>query len=390
MLQQNRRKAVKKSALATIGLLASVMTLSACKTEQSSGLSNIPSIEDTPASTPTPAPEPTPPPPGVAGPGPSQGNFKVTATFPFPGITGFLHKESDWNSACEISPTETVQANKDITCVLDVSEFDLYYNTVNVGISVPQGVCSYVAMIPYWFYKYQPGVGPTAIVVNENAAGTRSIGSPLDGSVTIRDNEVACSYNHSHIDGPNCCTGDYTATLNVISGGTTTTTSSGSWGGKIGDCAAGPGADQEFWSRNSTYNTPLGKAVYTTDGLTYSYSVKSPISQEYGTNLASANWVNNHASATLPMPLRQTGIQTGVRAPQLYHTFLCYDSAEEVKMRARLLIREWNLLSELNKKSAGDPDAGTATDPETDYPGNYKNDRLDWNDYSNSVYPGDL
>lgn len=380
-MPSGRDRVVGKAALMTFWFLASLTTLSACKSEQSSGVSDIPSLNATPTPTPTPTP-----PPGSGGSGPSEGNFKITTSFPFSGITGYLHQESDWNSACEISPTETVQAKKDITCVFDVNELDLYFNTVDVNISVPKGVCDYVTIQPYWFYKAQPGVGPTTVEATQDANGVLTINSPTDGTVLVRNNSISCAYDYSAEDGPNCCSGDYSGTLNVISTGTTTTsTISGSWGGKIGNCAAGPGADEEHWSRSAAENIPLADVWYTNDGLTYSYPVKSPISQQFGTNLSSANWVNNHASATLPMPLRATGIQSVYR-PQLYHTFKCLDFASEVKMQARLLIREWNLLSELNKKSSGDPDAGTGT--ETNFPGESENDFRDWNDYLNSVYPG--
>ena len=57
-----------------------------------------------------------------------------------------------------------------------------------------------------------------------------------------------------------------------------------------------------------------------------------------------------------------------------YYTFECYDNAEELLARVRLVVREWNEESQLD--ASGDPDT-EGTEPVSGTP---LNDRRDWAD----------
>jgi hypothetical protein len=81
-------------------------------------------------------------------------------------LSHFIHKAGSLDEACEITapPLGFDSANYDKTssaytadCILDVQEYDLFFNGADFEISVDEFLCEYVEYKPYRFFQYQPG-----------------------------------------------------------------------------------------------------------------------------------------------------------------------------------------------------------------------------------------
>lgn len=281
--------------------------------------------------------------------------------------------------------------DRDIVCISEVEELDLYFSEIKVQYHVPSDMCHYLRHNPYHFWEREPGVGVTDVHWRVE----------LDGSFTNVLNSaggkpVPCSYDYTPSLGPNCCMGTYTKTIDVAKsgGGYDTTTSVESWGGKPGNCLFGPATDTQ--TKNAA-NLPSPDIYWVENvGINKTYTIKPAIDMSFGDtpvlqNLWAANFYNRsqHTQPTplvppgyaagRPVPMRLGATYTGYLPSDTYD-FSCLDAAEEVNYRIRLMIREWNQTPIVE---GGNPDV-TGVDPGDSNA--QINDRLDWLDVQ--TYPG--
>lgn len=326
-----------------------------------------------------------------------------------------LHLDSDWETACEIKKDATV---KDISCTLDATELDLFYNGVNLQYNIPKDQCDYLEVAYPWFYNYPIGDGPISVSydinlkgVTENAYSVQVTGAtPTPIALT----KVAmgligapiCNYNYKSQGGPNCCMGNYTLsvrnwnfTTNMYDPAVVTTES---WGGNVKDCIVSP---TEKFSTTSL-GTPQNTIFNVTDkGLNEVYTSLTPYKSGQKNVLVSSFFSN--ANSTVPeafksptrcstpecraaIPLRRDLTTTALPMGNWFFSFNCLDKAYDLNSRITLRVRQWSKLKEFNNKQSGDP---RITGDETGYPiigvptlfPPFK-DTLDWDDYF-TIFP---
>ncbi len=260
--------------------------------------------------------------------------------------TYYAHKGTgsageDWNAQCQVMPTDLV---KDITCVVEANELDLFFFGVGLRINLPPAMCSFLVQRRPYFYRYLPGYGNATGV--DNTAGTI-----VNSGVAPGANTLTCAYDYKAINGPNCCEGTYTKIVysNTNVG---TATANQSWGGKAANCLAGPAADLSPKAENGY---PLGVLSFIEGvGFNNGYFLLPPFGKNYSTNLSIANYflAADHA-ATRPL---MTTTSTGFQSSQLYHEFDCLNRAREIIATIKVMVREWNSVEEFAKMAAGNAD----------------------------------
>jgi hypothetical protein len=291
----------------------------------------------------------------------------------------------NFSSSCTIPSGSAV--GTDMVCVAEVEELDLYFNTFNLQYQVPSNMCTYLSIRPYWFYDYQPGTGPTIASHEILANGT------INDVINTVGGIPKCAFDHGLEGGGNCCTGTYSHVITTYtSNSSSTVTQIGQgWGGKLGNCAAGPGTNLSGFTAQGVTNLPLPRIDYVAGtGVNASLAITGPNSlTRNGHPVYSNVWTSNfykplqHAGGK-PIGLQvQPAVPAGnpVATPSDTYDFVCLNGAQEVQQRIRLFIREWNEHSQL--RQGGDPDT-TGTEP--GFPTLPINDRSDWLDFGNN-YP---
>ncbi len=311
-------------------------------------------------------------------------------------LTTFVHRadSTDWSKGCYVEPTATANADKFITCIVEVHELDAYMHQIGFEYNSPGAQCDYLAVSPYWFWQYKPNMGPTSVeYTNNKDTNTQTLGTvvPANGSyatgVTLKATEQGkvpvCDFDYTLDEGPNCCQGSYSLTETIIEGGvTTSTTTRKTWGGKLGNCAVGPGTE---WFKDED---DLPRVTYEPAYMGGKRQFKSklaPITTPHKSVLYMANYHPNLAMAPAAITtgvLNKNGV---LHSPQPYYQFTCMDKSEEAKARIRVLVRKWNLLSELLKGPSGDH-TSTGAEGDPDYPGADKQDRDSWEEFAGQ-YP---
>lgn len=96
---------------------------------------------------------------------PSTQDMRVVSTMD-PSLPVLMHKMGSIDTACSLAPPTTGLAAEDYTkadttrnvdCVLDAQENDLYENGAKFEIQIDNKMCEYVEYQPYRFFKHQPG-----------------------------------------------------------------------------------------------------------------------------------------------------------------------------------------------------------------------------------------
>jgi hypothetical protein len=270
----------------------------------------------------------------------------------------------DFSSTCAIATNET--SNKDLSCVLDVNEQDLYFHGLRIEYVLPSGMCDYVRFYNHWHYSWEVGSGPPAIYIRQyrNDASDES-GNPecfvlnsdmtwypsnpfLDGlpgdgavlgtgadcqaltgaaglelsSINVSNNVPQCIYNHKDTsEGPNCCYGSYyrinetidnDTSVDAISKSSITTNSltyNGSTKPNYSKCLAGPAMVDGAWPK-TIGGIPMGVVYYTRDnGIAERYAISAPTKvHNIGHNQIVANW---HAGVEGGTTHSHTGAVTG-------------------------------------------------------------------------------
>lgn len=360
----------------------------------------------------------------LAGPPPTSANPNP------PTFRGVLHAQAsvvgsgaaalnaDWSQPCQISAGS---ANTDLVCIYEVEEADLYYagtscyrgpggsivsgysqcaNTdqggngggddrvwLSYNLPSPQN-CPYFVFEPYYYWQFEPGVGPS--VVNEtNNLGAISFADPKHDGVnaTIDPASGLCvdqftgeSINNTNNNGPNCCIGSYTlnvtTTTSSTTGGvttftTTSTSSQQSYGGNLASCINGPAANDSIWPHRSTATgdfsgfpegsiidtslTPVSKFPITTtfafgggNSVDLSANVYSANYFDPPLGTTAANYFANYGNP-VNMPVALSGKSPGrFNTNSQWYQAYCMDHSGDILSRIRLMIRPWSADSQFS------------------------------------------
>ncbi|MBY0383812.1 hypothetical protein K2X05_01525 [bacterium] len=307
----------------------------------------------------------------------ASGGFNVKVNPPV-GTNYFIHKAGDFDATCTVASNETVYANKDITCIVEVEELEGAFNGISMVMNAPPAMCKYVNYYPYFYFGLNYGAGPTAATVRFDKNSTFVGGSVTGPGFLSGTGEVKCNYSYKDKD---CCYGSYTKTTTNNFGSTdpdlppTTTSEVVEWSGKPGDCAVSPA---EELSTDEASGVPVSTYYYSTSGFNKEFATKKRSVIDSNSSLFYANYY----SGTAPTAFKLAGTYPG----NPYYQWVCVDDAEEIVARIRVQIREWNDIDEFVLKASGNPDTtGTETDWTTPI-----NDFNDWLDIVNlgNGYPG--
>ncbi|MFZ3229051.1 MAG: hypothetical protein WA160_02510 [Pseudobdellovibrio sp.] len=302
----------------------------------------------------------------------------TTKTYQSHKLVGGITGDTDWTQACSVNTADFGTAAADVTCLVEAHELDLYFNGASLSVNLPAGYCDYMVQEPYYYFKTLPGIGPPT-------PAYFTTGSP------------PCSFDHSASEGPNCCTGKYISAPSATTG----EVKSGSYGGKYENCLDGPtyATDNKDENGNPKYSIQDTTAA----GFTTLLKLSSPLSRSANSNASVANYFSppehTHVSSglaatdlfgytTAPIAFDKQIDNSDIAhiktyRPNPYYAYTCYDQNQEVKARIRIMIREWNINSELHQ--GGNPDVGG-----TEANGSPINDWLDWKDFgdiSNTLFP---
>jgi hypothetical protein len=329
--------------------------------------------------------------------------FKIYTNFSNANVASYLHDttSTDWSKTCSVSPNATSSSLKYIDCIMEVHELDLFFSSLTLGFNIPANMCEYVQVRPYWHWRGTAGVGPTAVLITVNGSAPPTLTSYTASSISpalsasIKDAQVTCSADHSKDpNGKNCCEGSYTLTVRTntpASGGNPATSSDSvstvSWGGKVGNCAAGA---MEDWSseRDVTHNIP-GFWIYPAkDGYTGAKSavkIKAPIDTIHEDVVYTANYFDPLLYTPPSMTDSVYVTATSFFKPRLYYEYTCLDEAWDAKARIRLQIRRWTTTEQLAIKGdwnkAGvetNPTNGSILDKDSWETGSFATDLLSW------------
>jgi hypothetical protein len=303
---------------------------------------------------------------------------------------------TNFTTDCRILSSATGD-DRDIFCIAEVEELDLFFSSMKLQFHVPPSMCSYARFMPYHFWAYEAGAGPASTSHEVLADGS------VNDVLNTLNGVPQCDYKYE--DGPNCCTGDYTRTITTYaSDGTFDVVSTeDSWGGNPATCLSGPALSNQWRAYIGADGFPMARLDYVVGtGANNTFTIDAAINSTFNSsqvmrnNLWAANFYNpsDHPSGSgpgyvaagvdgdRPVALRipDTVSGTDIYMPEDSYILSCLDRADEVLARIRLMIRDWN---QNPIASGGDPDT-TGTDP--GFPDDSLNDRLDWLDIG-AVYP---
>jgi hypothetical protein len=297
-------------------------------------------------------------------------NFCVNVVPPT-DTTMVLHQDGSYTTPC------IVTAGSDTACILEAQEEDLYLQGLNMTYNVPAGMCSYFRMLPYYYYQFQPGKGPTSVTITvDPTTGALSQTNSGDGvpnaaaqtaspttvsAVGLQlpvTNPPTCTADYTSIGGPNCCFGNLN--LTVITQGIPSTTST-TWGGNPNNCLVGPAMDTQTIYKGATGDQLNGTPDYTEtplDGNSIggTYAVKSPLLKGYFSNAYISNFWQSGTTGSYPLSsapnaMQGLGYQTGITNPiciggfctgNPWYEFDCMDAAQDVTARIRVMVRSWS------------------------------------------------
>lgn len=339
-------------------------------------------------------------------------SFKVYAESEDASYSLYATKDGDGETPC--IPTED---DKDITCVIDMEELDLFQRGLTIKVDIPgkdsenNFQCSYLYEHPY-YYRVAPLslTTPSRVYIAEldgdlvDPADNAGADYPIDGGTAdiyyiiggvefshlelygraaSGASDLRCPWDYSKVgtiyEPPNCCVGWYTkyqATLSATEDPAFDTSSS-DWGGTYDECLAGSGVldwphrTEDGIPEYLIHNIPLG-------GKQHEFVISPPINtaREFQTH------ATNYFSGEMPSPLADGNP---------YYLYGCLDHNQEYLYRIKVQVREWNKAGELAKLVAGaaaDPDSSGCES--TPFGMMSINDHSDWGDYQDAIDPGFL
>lgn len=317
---------------------------------------------------------------------------------------------TDFSSPCKVTSSSS---DKDILCILEANELDLYYHGVSLHYNVPPSLCSYVTWNPYYYYGLPAGRGPDYIsiqvkdgaingspTVKYGGAGGIDVSSMVEWSGTSPACASNGGYVHSIISGPSstttvdCCYGSYSMWVSNwdtnLNNYAPAIESKLNWPGLATNCLSGPAVVTQPKNKNGF---PMGSTLYVEgEGINKQYQIAPPINGLLKNLVYAANFFSGAAPKALKNPLLPNGsYDSDVPGGMPFYVLSCYDRAEEHIASITLMIRKWDEVKEFNKGVTGNPSSGfpLTTDPIT---GEYLDDYWGWN-YIDSLpapFPGEI
>jgi hypothetical protein len=190
-----------------------------------------------------------------------QGSATIECSLASP-ITGF--SAADYYKSLDDYP---IGADEQvINCILEAQELDLWKNGADLELTVDEFLCEYVTYEPFKYYNFpagkttrvlyelsceddncNPGCGNTYENINDS-------GPSATFSGLVDPQNVACYYDHTENNGPNCDTGTIRTVVYEMTGSVEEGDCSGTWeqtssineaacGGELEACIAGPAVD---------------------------------------------------------------------------------------------------------------------------------------------------
>lgn len=333
---------------------------------------------------------------------------------------------ADWTQPCHIPAGS---ANTDLICNYEIEEADLYFSGTEcyrsngftpvsgfascggnkddriwLTYNIPSAAsCPYFTFEPYYYWKYEPGYGPTVVTQTITPTGTTYADTSGDGiNATINTATGKCvdktnnaiPIDNTVLGGPNCCYGKYTlntitVTTSVTNGVTTTNTSSSvsqqDYGGDLSQCIDGPAANPQIWPLRNSINSanlpnagfPVAEVIDTSSTpssqfpMTTTFAFGGGNSVGNSANFFSANYYDPPGGTVAAnyftnmfnianMPAGISGQNAAFRANFAYRAS-CLDHAGDVLSRITLFIRPWSADSQFALTTAGVWDTATVS-----------------------------
>lgn len=322
-----------------------------------------------------------------------------------------LHKGTgavtdDFSQGCQVLKSDT-GGNTDITCVVEAKEFDLYFYGTTLRVNVPEDMCQYFTVQRPYYYNFVPSYGPTIVIDNTIGPNPVTLSgiTANPGEIKVGPNTQTSAYcstdytnkaNPAYVKGAgNCCQGKYTAVV-VGSDGSLSSASDIEWGGSFSSCLVGPALQDDGFTPASPSTGYPTTSVFFVEGEGYNqaYKVQSPFELGYQSNIYAANFfkpAEHPVAGGVPSCYRGYTVPAAgsvptysVPATNPYHVYTCYDRASEVKARIRVMVRDWNEVSEYELGAAGDSDSAGV---EPDYSSPAVNDFMDLLDLGDVLAP---
>lgn len=318
-----------------------------------------------------------------------------------------LHQaDAAWTTKCEIDSNAALgSAGRDLSCVMEVPEEDLYFHGAKFQYNFPTGMCYYTHVLPYYFENFEIGFvsrsvgsifvgvagdigtagGAAGSIATPYADGTNGFDSGCDnGGDWDWDYEAKapfCCYDHSKRSSfaPDCCSGRliyqprfWNDDENAFSSGDSVTLK---WEQQtLSQCLSGAAMDAAWIKGPGGY--PLIEIRQVLDKGLNAEFVPSPLISRGGTLEHASLYFANYFK-----PSQHSGLPDSTPVPlnrdfgNPHYEFICMDRAREVLARIRMSVREWNEFGEFSLGTSGDPDTVGA---ETDFPEYTLDDFSDW------------
>jgi len=242
-------------------------------------------------------------------------NIKVYDVFSIANTTAnatsyALHRLGKGNEIANCMMTQeqingTNQSAKDITCMLEGGELDIYQLGMKTQTFASKGLCKFTQIRPYGFWKWQyKKTTPN----NAKLVVARSGCSGGGGLATSDGSDFRCHGDYSSDtgfeSGPNCDDGIFTEVVvtytdtdddNICDTADVSTTSR-SCGGKKFACMGGSLAEE--YSTTQLQNGIRSTIYPSSTGALIDYSVSSPLSKGLVTNKHIVNYTANNTCST--------------------------------------------------------------------------------------------
>jgi len=320
--------------------------------------------------------------------------FEVTATADNANYSILVSKDGDGVTPC--APTSD---DKEITCIVDMEELDLFFHGLTITATAPHSVCKYMGSRPQFYSVAPVGYQPTDVFYALDSSGafddpTTHAGltpaglaatdpdiyykidgdwvshEDLYGDAATAPEDLRCPYDYSEVStfsaGENCCYIEYNK---MVDNDGEAENSREDWGGALSNCYRGAGIQDWDKTNGNGFPVELIEEVDAADGLTSTFTITAPIADDELEEQVSV--ANYFSGGTAPRALSDGNP---------YYWYKCYDANREIQYQVNVLVREWNTGGE---RVDGDPDVtGSESAPFSDAG---KNDFQDWDDITDAL-----
>ena len=348
--------------------------------------------------------------------------YEISTTEEY-GDSAQTDRESVSNCEIEYDPDLEFEDNarKDVYCILDMMEKDLYLNRVALVYNVPKGMCNYTVVRPPWHFNQEIGRGPSRLVKctiktnpkqeengpgytcndregyfelpscpqeGRNCTGSSPTGK-LDGE---KENlqDFCGAYDLTDLKLSNCCFGNYS--VYDSSGGAPV--EQGKWPGELKNCIGGAGRTSwDAYDESGNLIPVIQHAA--TDGYRAKYQITdiyTAAGGRLGYSMPSANYIKSLDVAasrvksrldnlwkTDKFALREKAIDRDLYKPWPFFSVECKDSGGEIVAALHMSVKEWNTREqfyEFYDSKGGDDQADPDVEGKEGRRCEYEEDRL--------------